>query len=131
MERLSAAGLMVKSPLTVKPTDKIAMVDLLMVRNHVGGVPVVEHNEHGDKLVGVLTHRDILLSRFTVATGSLQVQDLMSSPAIAAHPDTQLKEILKLMLENKVERLPVVNDGNYLIGLISHGDILRKIYENL
>jgi CBS domain-containing protein len=73
MERLSAVDLMVKNPLTVKSTDKIAMVDLMMVRNHVGGVPVVEHNERGDKLVGILTHRDILLSGFTVATGSLQV----------------------------------------------------------
>ncbi len=100
MERLSAVDLMVKNPLTVKSTDKIAMVDLMMVRNHVGGVPVVEHNEHGDKLVGILTHRDILLSRFTVATGSLQVQDLMSSPAIAAHPNAQLKDVLNFMLEN-------------------------------
>jgi CBS domain-containing protein len=55
----------------------------------------------------------------------------MSSPAIAAHPNAQLKDVLNLMLENKVERLPVGNDGNYLIGLISHGDILRKIHENL
>jgi len=131
MERLSAAELMVKNPLTVKPSDKIAMVDLLMVRNHVGGVPVIEHNEHGDKLVGVLTHRDIVLSRFTVNTASLQVQDLMSSPAITCQQNATLKEILKLMLENKVERLPVINEGNYLVGLISHGDILRRIYENL
>ncbi len=102
-----------------------------MVRNHVGGVPVVEHNDHCYKLVGVLTHRDILLSRFTIATGSLQVQDLMSSPAIACNPDAVLKDILKLMLDNKVERLPVVDAGNYLVGLISHGDILRKVHERL
>ncbi len=131
MERLCAADLMVRDPLTVKPTDKIAMVDLLMVRNHVGGVPVVDHNEHGDKLIGILTHRDIILSRFTVATGSLLVQDLMTSPAIACHPNANLKDVLKLMLENKVERLPIVDDGNYLVGLISHGDILRKIYDCL
>ncbi len=131
MERLRASDLMVKDPLTVKQTDKIAAVDLQMVRNHVGGVPVIEHNTHGDKLVGILTHRDILLSRFTVATGSLQVQDLMSSPAISCPPNANLKDILKLMLENKVERLPVVDEGNYLVGLISHGDILRKVFEYL
>lgn len=131
MENLIAADLMVANPLTVKPTDKIAMVDLFMVRNHIGGVPVVEHNGHGDKLVGILTHRDIVLSRFSITTGSLMVQDLMSSPAISCLPDASLKEILRLMLENGVERLPVVDESNYLVGLISHGDILQKVYENI
>ncbi len=102
-----------------------------MVRNQVGGVPVVKYGENGEKLVGVLTHRDIILSHFTIATGSLQVQDLMSSRTISSHPNANLKDVLKLMLENKVERLPVVDDRNYLIGLISHGDILRKDYDHL
>jgi CBS domain-containing protein len=131
MESLCAADLMVPNPLTVKPSDKIAMVDLFMVRNHIGGVPVVEHNGQGDKLIGILTHRDIVLSRFSITTGSLMVQDLMSSPAVSCTPDASLKEILRLMLENGVERLPVVDESNYLVGLISHGDILQQVYNRL
>jgi|Deesub1362A_J573_1020465.scaffolds.fasta_scaffold04133_2 CBS domain-containing protein len=111
--------------ITVSPEDKIALADLIMTRSSVGSLPVVE----GERILGIVTQRDIMLAK-TFQVGSLPVRDLMTKRLIVVGRDAPLKEILRLMIENKIERLPVVEDGKFL-GLIVHGKILKELYRRL
>jgi IMP dehydrogenase len=119
---------MVTDVITASPKDRIGAVDLTMVRAAIGGVPVVDRNY---KLLGIITQRDIMLSRFTAQISSSAVSDLMTHQPVTCNPDSKLEEILKKMLEHKIERLPVIDDNNKLIGLIVHTVILEKIYNSL
>ncbi|RLG59129.1 MAG: inosine-5-monophosphate dehydrogenase, partial [Candidatus Hydrothermarchaeota archaeon] len=94
---LKAEDVMVKKLITVRPNVKIAYADLLMTRNSIGGLPVVE----GERLVGIITQRDIMYAR-TYSIGNLEVKDLMSKKVVTVEPNTKLKEILRIMLENKI-----------------------------
>lgn len=123
---IKAKDIMISELLTVNPKEKVAAADLLMVRNSIGGLPVIED----EKLVGILTQRDIMLSRFSISVGGLQVEDLMTRNPITVTPETLLEQILEIMLTKNVERLPVIEDGK-LIGVVMHGQILRKLYELL
>ncbi|NVM29163.1 MAG: CBS domain-containing protein [Candidatus Helarchaeota archaeon] len=123
---VKAKDIMVIEMLTVNPKEKVAAADLLMVRNSIGGLPVIED----EKLVGILTQRDIMLSRFSISVGGLQVEDLMTRNPIKITPETSLEEILEIMLTKGVERLPVIKDDK-LVGLVMHGQILKKLYELL
>ncbi|HUX99409.1 MAG TPA: CBS domain-containing protein [Candidatus Deferrimicrobium sp.] len=121
---ITAKDIMIKDVLTISPTEKVAAADLLMVRNNVGGLPVIEN----EKLVGIITQKDIMLSRFSISVGGLQVEDLMTRNPVTIEPETSLEKTLEIMLTKKVERLPVIKDGK-LVGLVMHGQILKKIYE--
>lgn len=123
---IKAKDIMISELLTVNPKEKVAAADLLMVRNSIGGLPVIED----EKLVGILTQRDIMLSRFSISVGGLQVEDLMTRNPITVTPETLLEQILEIMLTKNVERLPVIEDGK-LVGVVMHGQILRKLYELL
>ena len=111
--------------ITISPEDKIALADLIMTRSSVGSLPVVE----GERIVGIVTQRDIMLAK-TFQVGSLPVRDLMTKRLIVVGRDAPLKEVLRLMIENRIERLPVVEDGKFL-GLIVHGRILKELYRRL
>ncbi len=108
--------------ITIAPNDKIALADLKMLRNNVGSLPVVDDD---GKLLGIITQRDIMLSRFNI--GDLEVKDLMARECITVDPETELKEVLKIMLENKIERVPVVSDNGKLEGLVVVNKILKAL----
>ncbi|MHA1821447.1 MAG: CBS domain-containing protein [Promethearchaeota archaeon] len=126
LKNLKAKDIMLKEVVTCRPKEKLGAVDLKMIRAAIGGMPVINENK---ELVGIITQRDIMLSRFTAQITSSNVEDIMTREVIVCNPETSLKEILKLMLENQIERLPVVDESNRLLGLIVHKTILSKIYE--
>ena len=127
LAQLRASDLMLPAEkvITISPEDKIALADLMMTRSSVGSLPVVE----GEKILGIVTQRDIMLAK-TFQVGSLPVRDLMTRRLIVVGKDAPLKEVLRLMIENRIERLPVVEDGKFL-GLIVHGRILKELYRRL
>lgn len=125
LEDLKAGDVMVEELITIGPDEKIALADLIMTRSNIGALPVVEDG----KIVGIITQRDIMFAK-NYDIGGLKTKDLMSRELITADQNARLKTILGLMLENKIERLPVVDDGK-LVGLIVHDRILRAVHETL
>lgn len=95
---------------------------LIMKRVNTGAVPVVDNN---DKILGIVTDRDITLH--TVAEGKepskVKIQDFMTKHVVTIHEDEPIDDAIKKMKENKVRRLPVINDDNQLVGIISLGDV--------
>jgi len=129
---IKVSEFMVDDPLYTVPDEKISTTELLMLRKNVNGLPVVDKNTH-KKLVGIITQRDIRLARFAMSLESpyTQVKDLMTYDPYVIKMDNTLKDALSIMFEKNVERLPVVNDNNELVGLVLIKDILKKLIEFL
>ena len=125
ISELKARDLMVSDVTFVRPDEKVAAVDLLMIRKSLGGVPIVESGT--EKLVGIITQRDIMLSRFRTSIAGMTVDNIMTRNPITVSPAVSLKEVLNLMLKHNIERLPVIEKGK-LIGLIDSISILAAVY---
>lgn len=115
-----AEELIERNVLSVSPTTSVADVERLMVEHGIGGVPVLENG----KIVGIVSRRDVraIASR----RGSENVQAIMTRQPITAGEDISMEQALETMYTNKVERLPVVDKGGRLLGIITMQDILEK-----
>lgn len=120
----SESGLII-DPVTLKGDQTIAEAVALMSEHKIGGIPVVDDN---NKLIGILTNRDL---RFCKNRGGL-VKDHMTAENIITAPEgTTLTEAEGILDEYKIEKLPVVDADNTLVGLITYKDILKvKNYPN-
>lgn len=125
LNKVKAKDIMVKDLITIGPDEKIALADLTMTRSNIGGLPVVDKG----RLIGIITQRDVMFAR-NYEVGGLRVKELMSKDLVTVAPDASLKEILSLMLERKIERIPVAEEG-VLLGLIVHDRLLNAMREAL
>jgi CBS domain-containing protein len=99
--------------------DNVYEVATKMRDWNVGAIPIVD----GEKLVGMITDRDIVVRGVAEKhPGSTKVEDIMTDRLITVTPDTTTKEAARLMAENQVRRLPVV-DGERLVGIVALGDL--------
>lgn len=110
---------MILDPITVKSDVLVGDVLNLMAENKIGGIPVVDEEFY---LKGIVTNRDL---RF-VKQKELPIKDIMTSEnIITTNEGTDLKEAEQILQEYKIEKLPVVDDSNKLIGLITYRDIIK------
>jgi IMP dehydrogenase len=115
----SEAG-MVTNPITCSPDHTLRDVDTLCGRYRISGVPVTDGN---GTLVGIVTNRDM---RF-VTDGSTPVRDIMTRmPLVTARVGVTKEEALALLRQHKVEKLPIVDDGDRLRGLITVKDFAKS-----
>jgi CBS domain-containing protein len=119
----SVGEIMSSNPATVSPEAPVKEAAKLMGSEDVGSLPVVE----GEKLVGVLTDRDIALRVVGEGKdpGSTTVADIQSGDLVAVGPDQDLQEALDEMARHQVRRLPVV-DGGRLLGVVAQADVARE-----
>jgi IMP dehydrogenase len=115
----SEAG-MVSNPITCSPDDTLGEVDALCGRYRISGVPVVD----GDgQLVGIVTNRDM---RF-VSNPATPVREIMThAPLVTAPVGVRKDEALALLRQHKVEKLPIVDEGGKLRGLITVKDFSKS-----
>jgi CBS domain-containing protein len=114
---------MTSNPATVSERDTIRDVARIMAREDTGVVPVVE----GKKIIGMITDRDIVVR--LVAEGkdpaNAKVTEAMTKEVRAVKEDTPVNEVLEVMTKAQVRRVPVVNQNNELVGIVSIGDISK------
>ena len=105
---------------SVTPEMDLVMVARRMKELNVGSVPVVE----GDRLVGIVTDRDIVIR--AVAEGqnpqSVQVRSCLTPNPTTISPDADVQEASQLMASEQIRRLPVVENGQ-LVGYLAIGDL--------
>ena len=110
---------MVTDPVTATPDMTIDEVDTLCARYRISGLPVVDKQ---GTLVGICTNRDM---RFE-ANFSRKVSEIMTPmPLVVAKEGVSKEEALELLSANKVEKLPIVDDANKLVGLITVKDFVK------
>jgi len=125
---IKVKDIMIKNPVFVTPNEKISVTELLMVRKNIGGLPVVKDPKIKE-LIGIITQRDIRLARFAMSLESpnTKVKDLMTAEPFVVKAKDTLIQVLEIMLEKKIQRLPVVNENNELIGLVLQNEILKTL----
>jgi CBS domain-containing protein len=115
--------LMTSNPTTIEPDKTVVDAAKLMRDEDAGLIPVVE----GQKLIATITDRDITLR--VVAEGkdasSTNVRDVASTRLVTVDPDQDLDEALRLMAQNQVRRLPVVEEDGKLVGIVAQADVAR------
>lgn len=115
---------MTTNPVTVSEKDSIRDAARIMAREDTGIVPVVD----GKKIIGLITDRDIVVR--LVAEGkdpaNARVKEAMSKSVRSVKEDTPINEVLDLMSNEQIRRVPVVNQNNELVGIVSIGDIASR-----
>jgi acetoin utilization protein AcuB len=124
---VTARELMTSNPTTVAPEASVAEVWDLMRELEIRHVPVVQDGA----LAGMVSDRD--LGRLDI-TGMLAtpIVNVMSSDVIVVEPDSELSEIVELLLDHKVGALPVIRpDTREVVGIVSYIDVLRAVQDRL
>jgi len=111
----NVSGIMTTNIVTAGPTDTIKSVEKLF--DHVTGVPVVDSE---GVCVGIVSKKDL-------AKGGSTVSQIMSAPARTIKKNNSVGEAAAIMLKYKVNRLPVVNSGGEVIGIVSRTDIFTAL----
>ena len=109
---------MIIDPVTLSPDAKVSDAQALMRKYSIGGIPITE----GGKLVGILTNRDL---RFEKNNQRLVSELMTANNLILAPIGTSLEQAKDILQRNKIEKLPVVDDYNNLVGLITYKDIMK------
>ncbi len=119
---------MTKNPVCCLPDDMVAKVAKLMKRENIGPIPVIE-NEETRKLVGIVTDRDLALK--IVAEGrdakSTKVEAVMTREVVTCRAEDDLQIALDAMSKHQLRRIPIVDNDNKILGIISQADVATRI----
>jgi len=141
---------MTANPVTAKPLDSVETVLKLLEEQHISGLPVVNDN---NEVIGVVSETDLLFKErpirmplYLTFLGSviylesldkfeqqlkkslgMLVQDVMTPEPINISVDAPISEAASLMLDKRINRLPVVDQDNKLIGILTRSDLMRVL----
>src|SRR5262245_5511367 len=119
--------IMTANPACCTPDTPLREVAEMMVEHDCGEIPIVRSSS--DKtLVGVVTDRDIVCRMIAAGKNPLEstVSNCMSSPVIAVRESTPLEECARSMEESQIRRVPVVDGGGRVCGIVSQADIAKN-----
>ena len=120
---LEVKDVMVKNVITVEAEATVKEVAKLMNKHEIGCLVVMKKGEP----VGIITERD-MLKRVLLKSKDprkTKVGKMMSKPLVVGEPQTNIRDAVRLMVEGKIKRLPIVEDG-HLLGLVTFTDIVRS-----
>ena len=144
---VKAADIMTRGVVTVLKETSLGEVAELMARNGVSGLPVIDAERH---VLGIISEKDFSLNMGDQHINSLmgtiadcirhqgcaamtirgkKAEDIMTSPVITIREETVLGEIASLLAKNSINRVPVVDSRECLIGIVSRADIVRISHE--
>jgi len=128
--------LMTSDPLTVTATETIGKAEELMAENNIRQIPVI----NGRELVGIVTDRDVrafLSNALSVDPEAREralktgVGDIMTTEPLFVAPDDDLKDAVEMLIEQKFGAIPVVDEAEGLVGIVSYVDVLRNYLNRL
>lgn len=146
-EKRRVGNIMTTDVVKVYPDTPVNKIARLMSEREISGLPVVDHN---DRVLGVITELDMILRNtrfklpafFTILDAIIYLerpsqvqkrlehmlgttaQEIMSSPALTVTPEATLEELAELMVERRMNPIPVV-EADRLVGIVSRSDIIR------
>ena len=110
---------MIYDPVTIRRGSTVGDALAMMAEYHIGGIPVVDDDNH---LVGIVTNRDL---RFETRLDEKIDNVMTSENLVTTHQQTDLAAAARILQERKIEKLPVVDKDNHLVGLITYKDITK------
>ncbi|MCX5193127.1 CBS domain-containing protein [Streptomyces sp. NBC_00249] len=131
MKHLKVADLMTDEVVSVAPGTAFKDVAKLLAQYDLSGVPVLDDE---DRVVGVVSQTDLLAHTLPghypseqgiTAAGPPTAGDVMSVPAVTVHAEETVADAARLMTRRSIERLPVVDVEDRLVGIVTRRDLLR------
>lgn len=113
------ADAMTRDVQTIKPDQSIVDAAKMMADCDCGSLPVADN----DRLVGMITDRDIVVRAIAQGKADCKVQDVMSSDIKYCYEEDDMDDVAQNMGDLQIRRLPVVNRDKRLVGIVSLGDI--------
>ncbi|MEW6540897.1 MAG: CBS domain-containing protein [Bacillota bacterium] len=146
-----AKDIMTTEVVTVHPDDNVEKVAQLLLEHHISGLPVVDKD---GKLVGVVTEGDLVFREkkvraplFVMIFDSLiylekpkrfieeirrtvaqKVDELMSTKLYTVGPDAPIEDVATIIVDRKINRVPVIDADKRLLGIISRQDVIRATF---
>jgi CBS domain-containing protein len=123
---LRVGDIMTKDVIVVPFGNTLLDVAKLMKKHSIGSVIIVQ-DKSGKHAKGIITERDMVYKVLSKGKDpyNITVEKVMSAPLRVVRPETTIEDAAQAMKENKIKRLPVVNEDNELIGILSEGDIMK------
>ena len=118
-------SLMTQNPKCCRAEESIKNAACMMWECDIGSLPVVDA-EH--RVVGMITDRDICMTTYFQdrPPSQIQVREAMATKIVACRPDDDVKTAERLMQDNQLRRLPVIDRDGHLLGVVSINDFARK-----
>jgi len=113
-----SGSVIIENPYFIKPDQSVREAVSYMKEKEVSGLLVTDSNS---KLVGILTRRDIMFE----SESTKLVKDVMTSDVVTAKPGISVSEAKKILQENRIEKLPLVDEKGLVKGLITSKDIMN------
>jgi acetoin utilization protein AcuB len=133
---MRVVDVMTKDPLIVTPSETVGQADELMAVNKIRQLPMVK----GSELVGIITDRDIrsfLSGSFLSAPEACekalhtQIAEVMTFDPLTLSPDDTLQEAVELLINEKIGGIPVVDEVQGIVGIVTYVDVLRCFLNRL
>jgi CBS domain-containing protein len=122
---------MTKNPFCCLPDDMVVKAAQLMKSKEIGSIPVIE-NEETNKLIGIVTDRDLTLK--ILAEGrdpyTTKVEVVMSRKVVTCRADDDLRKALDGMSKHQLRRIPVVDKDNRIVGIIAQADVATRMNDS-
>ncbi len=109
-------------PVTIEPASSALAALGIMQYHHLRHLPVVDPGGH---VVGILAERDLLLAASRHLHAGMEVSEVMHRDVVTVNPETAVSDAATLMSRYHFGSLPVVDDNNDIVGIITESDIFR------
>ena len=152
MNNKTAKDIMTTDVIVAKTDDSIANVATLLIKEKIGGLPVVDEN---NKVVGIISETDIMQKEIDIESprvlnffqgliflddikkleddmkkvAAYKVEDLMSKDIITVNENNSFDYVANVMIKKSINRVPVVDKENFLKGIICRYDIIKAMYD--
>lgn len=127
---MKCSEVMTDNPVCCLPGDSVSQAARVMRREHVGPVPVVS-DERTRELIGIVTDRDLAIKVVAESRdpNSTTVGDVMTNTIVVCREDEDLCSAVAAMEEHQIRRIPVIDQGGRLVGIISQADVATRVHE--
>ena len=123
---------MTDNPVCCLPGDSVSQAARVMRREHVGPVPVVS-DERTRELIGIVTDRDLAIKVVAELRdpNHTTVSDVMTNTIVVCREDDDLSSAIAAMEEHQIRRIPVIDQGGRIVGIISQADVANRVRESM
>ena len=131
MSKSLAIKLSERELITVNENDQLLEAIKKLAKYKIGAIPVINSNK---KLTGIISERDIvkeLAKNENMDYSILFVHQLMTKKVICCESDVLSDKLMELMTKNKVRHIPIVDNSNHPIGIVSIGDVVNRLIEKI
>ena len=131
MSKTLAIKLSERELITVDENDQLLEAIKKLAKYNIGAIPVINSNK---KLTGIISERDIvkeIAKNEDLDYSILFVHQLMTKKVICCESDVLSDKLMELMTKNKVRHIPIVDNNNHPIGIVSIGDVVNRLIEKI